>query len=134
MQKAFKIIGILVGSIVPLAVPGAAFTHIRGIPSYENKTPELTVRADSVGLAEGARLASMMCANCHRSEDGKLGGSYQKDGADFGEIYASNITQHPVYGITHYSDGELAYLLRTRIKKIWHLFSALHDQVTPFVR
>lgn len=117
MKKALKIVGILVGSITLLTVLGAVYINIKGIPQYENKAPELTVRVDSVGLAEGARFASMMCANCHRSDDGKLGGSLQKDAADFGEIYAPNITQHPEYGITHYSDGELAYLLRTGIEK-----------------
>ena len=35
----------------------------------------------------------------------------------FGEIHSANITQHTEYGITKYTDGELAYLFRTGILK-----------------
>ena len=117
MKKALKIIGMLLGMVLLLIVLGAAYFNVKGIPSYENKAPELTVNVDSAGIAEGARMASMMCANCHRSEDGKLGGMHMDDTKEFGFIHSTNITQHPEYGIADYTDGELAYLLRTGIKK-----------------
>lgn len=118
MKKAFKIIGIALGVIAVLLLAGATVINAKGIPSYENEAPELTVQADSTGLAEGARMASMMCASCHRSKDGKLGGAYMADTEEFGEIFAPNITQHPEFGkIAQYTDGELAYLFRTGIKK-----------------
>lgn len=118
MKKAIKIIGIILGAIVLLLIIGATYINVKGIPKYENKAPELTVRVDSAGIAEGARMAAMMCANCHRSKDGKLGGGPMKDTGDLGKWYAPNITHHPEFGkIDQYTDGELAYLLRTGIKK-----------------
>ena len=112
-----KIIGIGLGGLVSLLLVGAAFIHFSGIPSYKNEAPELTVTPDSVRIAEGARIATLMCNGCHLSEDGKLGGAPMKDTEDFGKIYSPNITQHPTLGITDYTDGELAYLFRTGIRK-----------------
>lgn len=88
------------------------------IPFYDNEAPEnFTVVADSASIAEGARMARMMCAQCHESNDGRLGGGFMPDTKEFGKIYAPNITQHPDYGIADYTNGELAYLFRTGIKK-----------------
>ncbi|HKK89408.1 MAG TPA: cytochrome c, partial [Saprospiraceae bacterium] len=88
------------------------------IPYYENEAPDnFTVTMDSSLIAEGARMARLMCSQCHGSEDGKLGGGFMPDTKEFGKIYAPNITQHPKYGITDYSNGELAFLFRTGIKK-----------------
>ncbi len=117
MKRLLKITGILLGTILLLLLLGAAYIHFKGIPRYENKAPDLAVRVDSAGIAEGARMATMMCAQCHRSKDRKLGGAHMADTEVFGDIYAPNITQHPQYGIAHYTDGELAYLLRTGIRK-----------------
>ena len=118
MKKALKIIGILLGTIVLLLLIGATIINTKGIPKYENKAPDLNIQVDSAGIAEGARMAAMMCAQCHRSKDGKLGGAPMMDTEAFGKVYAPNITQHPEYGKTaQYTDGELAYLLRTGIRK-----------------
>lgn len=118
MKKALKIIGFVILGLFAIIAGGAAWVNMSALPSYENKAPaDFKVTADSAGIAEGARMAGMMCAMCHKSEDGKLGGAYMWDAKDFGEIYSANITQHPEYGITQYTDGELAYLLRTGIKK-----------------
>jgi mono/diheme cytochrome c family protein len=88
------------------------------IPSYPNEAPsDFSITMDSASVAEGARMARMMCAQCHESDDGRLGGAYMPDTKEFGEIYAPNITQHSKYGITNYSNGELAFLFRTGIKK-----------------
>lgn len=117
MKRFFKILGIVLGIII-LAIAGvAAYIGASGIPSYENEAPELTIEVTPERVTEGARIASMLCASCHRSEDRKLGGKYMADASDFGEIHAANITQHPEYGIADYTDGELAYLFRTGIKK-----------------
>lgn len=119
MIKILKLLGLLILAFLVIIGLGAAYIQLSGIPTYENKAPEdFPVIADSANIAEGARMASMLCANCHRSDDGKLGGDYLSDVAEFGEIWAPNITQHKVYGkINEYTDGELAYLLRTGIKK-----------------
>jgi mono/diheme cytochrome c family protein len=93
------------------------YINSKGIPSYENKAPEMTITADSTMVAEGTRMANIMCASCHMGKDGKLSGSYMSDVTDFGKIYAPNITKHESSKLTGYTDGELVYLFRTGIKK-----------------
>jgi mono/diheme cytochrome c family protein len=118
MKKALKIIGIILGVFVLLLAIGAATIHLGGIPSYEVKAPELKVVPDSALVAEGKRLATMVCNQCHLAQSGKLEGQYMADmPPQFGKVWSANITKHPEYGTGRYSDGELAYLLRTGIKR-----------------
>jgi mono/diheme cytochrome c family protein len=117
MKKSVKIVLFSLLGIIFVLFIFAMYVNFSGIPSYENQARELVVEVTGERVAEGARIAAVMCAACHRSTDGKLGGSYMADAFDFGEVHAPNITQHPVYGITHYTDGELVYLLRTGIRK-----------------
>jgi len=117
MKKPFKIaLFSLLGIILVLFIL-VMVVNFSGIPYYENQAEEMTVEVTDERVAEGARLAAILCSQCHGSTDGKMGGAYMADAIDFGEIYAPNISQHPEYGITDYTDGELAYLLRTGIKK-----------------
>lgn len=118
MKTIFRILGILLGSLVVLLLIGATFIHFRGIPQYPVNAPEVKVELDSARIARGEHLAAMVCANCHRGDDGALSGRKLFDIPKmFGEIHSANITQHPVKGIGSYTDGELVYLLRTGIKR-----------------
>jgi mono/diheme cytochrome c family protein len=119
MKKALVIIGYALGAIVILLAAGAAWIYWSGIPSYEVKLPDYpAIKADSATVAEGKRLASMVCNQCHQAPNGKLEGKYMTDvPAMFGKIWAPNITKHPVHGSGRYSDAELAYLLRTGVKR-----------------
>jgi mono/diheme cytochrome c family protein len=117
MKKPVKIVLLALAAIVLLIVIFVVYVNVAGIPSYENKAPELSVAVTDARVEEGSRIAATLCMGCHGSNDGKLGGGYMYDAVDFGEIYSANITRHPEYGITDYTDGELAYLLRTGIKK-----------------
>lgn len=117
MKNLLKTLGIVLGFVVMAAVAGGMYISFSDLPSYENKAPQITVIADSASLAEGQRIVTTLCASCHTSSDGRLGGGYMPDAEMFGRIYAPNITQHPKYGIAGYTDGELAYLLRTGIRK-----------------
>ncbi len=118
MKKVFKILGILLGAIVSLALIGAAVIHFGGIPTYEVNAPDLKVTADSAMIAEGKRLSSMLCSKCHMAQNGKLEGQLMPDlPAEFGKAWSLNITRHPEYGAGRYTDGELAYLLRTGVKR-----------------
>ena len=117
IKRLLKIILWTIGILLAVLVLIASFIHFSGIPKYESKAPELTIKPDSAMVAEGARMAMMTCAVCHKSKDGKLGGAHMPDTEAFGEVYAPNITQHVKYGINDYTDGELAYLLRTGIRK-----------------
>ncbi len=118
MKTALKWIGIVLGIIVLVIVAGAVYINASGIPSYPVEAPELTVQVDSAGIAEGRRLARMVCQHCHMGQDGKLSGNYMADvPKDFGKAWAPNITQSPNSRLAGYTDGELAYLLRTGIKR-----------------
>lgn len=118
MKKIWVFLAIIALILFLVLAGGYIYVANSEIPYYENKAPEnFAVTADSASIAEGARMARMMCAQCHESEDGKLGGAFMPDTKEFGKIYAPNITQHPKYGITDYTSGELAFLFRTGIKK-----------------
>lgn len=118
MRKLLKILLILFGVLFVAALVGAGFVHFGGIPSYEAKATVLNIKADSAMIAEGRRIASMLCAHCHRGEDGKLSGRLMNDLVpEFGKVWAPNITQSDQSKIHGYTDGELAYLLRTGVKR-----------------
>ncbi len=117
MKKLLKILGIIVGLIILLLVLGAAYINFSPLPTYEVKAPEINVVADSAKIAEGHRLATMVCNQCHLDKQ-KLQGTQMLDlDPSFGKAWSANITQHPEHGIGKYTDGELAYLLRTGIKR-----------------
>ncbi|HQU59913.1 MAG TPA: c-type cytochrome [Saprospiraceae bacterium] len=79
-------------------------------------------------VAEGARIASMLCNGCHLGEDNKLSGQRLTDVPPvFGKFYSANITQHPDYGIGQWTDSELYYFLRTGLRKDG-TFSAIMPQ------
>jgi mono/diheme cytochrome c family protein len=61
----------------------------------------------------------MLCAGCHKDPaTGVLTGSRMADAPpQFGVIYSSNITQDREYGIGAWTDGEIAYLIRTGIAR-----------------
>lgn len=87
------------------------------IPVYEVDFPELDIEATPERLAEGEKIVSVLCIQCHASTDGKLGGAYMADAQSFGEVYAANISRHPEFGIADYTDGELAYLIRSGVRR-----------------
>jgi mono/diheme cytochrome c family protein len=61
----------------------------------------------------------LLCANCHADPTTQaLTGKRMADAPlEFGVIYSTNITAHPTRGIGRWTDGELAYLLRTGVKR-----------------
>ena len=118
MKRVLKIAGIVIGVIVLLLVCVAIFIHFKGIPTYEVNAPDINIEADSLMLAQGERLTSMVCAGCHYDKDHKLSGKHMFDiPSSFGTVYSPNITRHPNSTIAAYTDGELVYLLRTGIKR-----------------
>jgi mono/diheme cytochrome c family protein len=118
MKKVLKIFGILAGVIILLLIIGASTIHFGGIPTYEIQAPGLKVEADSAMIAEGKRLSAMVCSNCHMGPNGKLEGKYMPDlPPEFGKAWSVNITHHPESRLADYTDGELAYLLRTGVKR-----------------
>ncbi len=117
MKKFFKIAGIVLGSLIGVLLIAAAYINFSSLPTYEVNAPELIIKTDSVSVAEGRRMAQMTCFQCHMN-DGKLEGKIMEgEESPFGMIWANNITQHMENGIGKYTDGELAWLFRTGIKR-----------------
>jgi mono/diheme cytochrome c family protein len=80
---------------------------------------QLKVTITPERVARGRELVSIRCAGCHYSQetDGLTGKQMLDAPKEFGTIYSHNITQHATKGIGRYSDGELAYLLRTGVRR-----------------
>lgn len=105
----FAVIGMAIGAFT-------LFVYWSDIPTYKVEASNLFIEQDSSKMARGALLVNQICANCHRGKNGKLEGTELEPGL-FGTVYAPNITNHPTFGIGQYTQGELAFLLRTGIKR-----------------
>lgn len=86
---------------------------------YKPKPVTYKATANTQQLQEGKRLTMMICAGCHYNPDTKkLTGNRMSDIPGIvGKVYSKNITKDPGKGIGNYTDGELAYLIRTGIAK-----------------
>lgn len=117
MKKALRYLLYTLGVLALLAGGFILFVSLRGIPSFKPRTVQLQVNVTPERVAHGQKLTSLICAGCHMDPNtGKLTGHQLKDLPQFGDLYAKNITQHPELGIGKWTDGQLAYLLRTGIK------------------
>lgn len=119
MRKVFKILGLVLLFVIGVGAAGFITVNSGDIPSYDVETLDYKVVSTAESVERGKKLASMLCAGCHKNhETGKLTGTKMHDAPpEFGEIYTPNITQDKKYGIGEWTDGELLYLLRTGIKR-----------------
>lgn len=119
MKLFLKILLGLILLIVLVAGGFAAFINIDGIPHYPTQKVDLKVEATPERVARGKVIAEAMCNECHmNSATGKLTGHILPDlPPQFGKAYSQNITQDKEFGIADWTDGEIAFLLRTGIKK-----------------
>src|SRR5215831_12734927 len=119
MRRALKVISLLLAAVVVLVAGFLIYVQIDGIPRYP--VEKVTFKADPTPerLARGKVLVNALCAGCHMNPTSRqLTGKYMADApAQFGVIYSVNITRHPTKGIGSWTDGELAYLLRTGVKR-----------------
>lgn len=97
----------------------AAFVHFGHPPTFDWPTIALEIEATPERIARGRRLASAICLGCHMDPvTMKVTGKHMADAPpEFGPIYSKNITRHPQKGIGSWTDGELAYLLRTGVTR-----------------
>lgn len=119
MKKLLKLFLILVLIAVICAATFYTYISIDGIPKYPElvKDPGITIQGDSLMIANGERLASMLCVECHMNRvTNILSGEHMPDAAAFGNIYSANITQDRENGIGNWTDGQLIYFLRTGVK------------------
>lgn len=122
MKRFFKILAIALGVVFLLVGAFALYIQIKGVPDYPVEMTDaiknMKVPMDSAHIAEGKRISTMLCRECHYStETKKLTGSFRADiPKEFGNIYSLNITHDPMHGIGSWTDGELYYFLRTGIR------------------
>ncbi|HMG66467.1 MAG TPA: hypothetical protein VK588_02240 [Chitinophagaceae bacterium] len=117
MKKFFRWLLIIIVIIVVLVGGFAAFIAIRGIPHYTAQRISLKVESTPQRVARGQVLVSLLCRNCHFDPNtNKLTGRKMDEVPQFGEVYSKNITRDPVHGIGKWTDGDIAYLLRTGVE------------------
>ena len=116
MRKALKILGIAFGVLVLLIGGALVYVNAKDHPVYPIATIDLPTNLDSLTLLRGKTMALGTCAYCHRADDGTFSGRYFDCTGAHGDVYSENLTNHATMGLGRYSDGELAYLIRTGIR------------------
>lgn len=118
MKKIFRYLLYTIGIVISLLLIFVLFVQFRGIPTYEAKEAKVVVNSTPEKILHGKKLASMLCVKCHLNpETNQLTGKFLADAPKvFGEIYSKNITQSKEHGIGNWTDGQIAYLLRTGIR------------------
>jgi mono/diheme cytochrome c family protein len=117
MKKLFKILGIILGIAVLVVIVFVIFISARGTGSYAVHVPDIPkVEITEARVERGAKIASMLCRNCHfNNETNKLTGRPLSEAPQFGKINSRNITQDPEIGIGEWTDAEIIYFIRTGI-------------------
>src|SRR5262245_45893101 len=119
MKKALKLLGLALLVVILVAGGAAAYIAVTDIPRYAPGNVQLEVEVTPERVARGRRSTQMLCIGCHLDNDtGKLSGHRMPDlPPQFGVAYSANITQDKDTGIGTWTDGEIAYVLRTGIKR-----------------
>jgi hypothetical protein len=116
-MKALRYLLSVIGTIFIAAGCFAAFVAIRGISGYKAEKVEFKVASTPERIERGRQLSAMLCNDCHMDPNtNKLTGTRMDEVKQFATVYSKNITKHPEHGIGKWTDGELAYLLRTGVK------------------
>jgi cytochrome c2 len=117
MRKFFKVLLIIVAGLVIIVGMAAIFIATRSIPTFKAEQPVVKIEYTPQRVEQGAKLAGMLCRNCHYDNSTrKFTGGQLTEVRQFGKIYAKNITQHPEAGIGKWTDSELVYFIRTGIR------------------
>ncbi len=119
MKRILKITAWILSILILIVGALVVWVAFAPAPTYDPPTiPELKVEITPERVAQGAKLASMLCVQCHAGSDGKLSGQQMLDvPLSFGKIHSFNITQHPEKGIGAWTDGEIYAFLRSGLRK-----------------
>lgn len=101
-------LGLLTVAVVLIAFP----------PRYSTRWVDLKVEPTPERVARGRALVNMLCVQCHADPVSRalIGKSFPDAPAALcSAAYSANITRHREAGIGGWTDGELAYLLRTGV-------------------
>lgn len=86
---------------------------------YQKASENYRLVKDAAAMERGKNIVYNVCGGCHYNRDlNKFVGHQMKDLPKFmGKVYSANLTRSKKYGIlTHYTDAQLAYLIKTGIK------------------
>lgn len=119
MKQVLKWLAVAVAVVLAVVAAAAAYVAVAPIPHYPIVKVDFPVEVTPERVARGKRSVEMLCAACHMdSNTGALTGKRMPDlPGQFGEAWSRNITAHPVNGIGSWTNGEIAYLLRTGIAR-----------------
>jgi mono/diheme cytochrome c family protein len=119
MKKILTWLGLAVAAVVGVLAAVVAYVAVAPIPRYPVVKVDFPVEVTPGRVARGKRTVEMLCAACHMdSATGRLTGKRMPDlPTQFGEAWSRNITGHPVRGVGSWTNGEIAYLLRTGIAR-----------------
>lgn len=120
MGKRFLKIALgIVGVLVLIVAAVLIYIDHSGIPRYAPGKIELTVDVTPERVERGRRTVQLLRAGCHLdNETSTLAGKPIPDlPAQFGAAHSANITRDPETGIGAWTDGEIAYLLRTGVRR-----------------
>ncbi len=119
MKKVLKYGAFVLVGICTLVALAALYIQLAGVPRYETKPVVIKVDVTPERAIRGKHLASMLCNHCHLNPSTKLLSGKKMDDVPtaLGIFYSRNITKHLTKGIGSWTDGELAYLLRTGIQR-----------------
>lgn len=94
------------------------YVQVDGLPHFQRAIPVRRVEITPERVARGRKLASLLCVQCHLdASSGRLTGKVMADlPPEFGTVVSKNITHSLRHGIGAWSDGQIAYLLRTGIR------------------
>jgi mono/diheme cytochrome c family protein len=117
-----RLLKIALGIVVVLVViVGGVLVYIdrSGLPYYSPRKPELKVDVTPERVERGRRTVQLLCAGCHLDNaTSSLAGKPMVDlPAQFGAAHSANITRETEAGIGAWTDGEIAYLLRTGVRR-----------------
>lgn len=111
MRKFFKVLPVIIIIIIVAAGGMAIYISQRSIPKYAVHKIEIKVESTPARVAQGQKLASMLCRSCHYNpKTDEFTGRELTDAPQFGKIYSANITHDPTIGIGNWSDGDLIFL------------------------
>src|SRR5262245_53601526 len=119
IERFLKITGGVVLFLVVAVGVVLAVIARGGIPYYTPGKIDLKVDVTPERVERGRHTMQMLCVGCHLDNDtGTLAGKPMADvPAQFGSAHSANITGDPEMGIGSWTDGEIAYLLRTAVRR-----------------
>jgi mono/diheme cytochrome c family protein len=118
MKKLLKWIGIVLGSLVALALLVAvalyAKSRIEFSRKYQVQVEAVSIPGDAASIERGKHLAAFLCAECHADD---LGGDPAFfEGGPFGSASAPNLTPGPAGLGSQLSDSDFVRVIRHGVK------------------